>query len=84
MVAEDKAVLMLATVAIVPEAAGISRVGVPSAPVTGCNVMVPEVALPKITEPSVPEEPSDSAPALALALASLEQPDEPLLIKMLY
>ena len=39
-------------------AAGMLTVTAPSAPVTGSSVSVPEVALPIVREPSVPEAPS--------------------------
>lgn len=57
--------------AIVPALAGRLAVTDPSAPVTGCSVTVPLVALPKATEPAVPEAPSDKAPALNVAFASV-------------
>lgn len=39
-------------------AAGRLTVTVPSAPVTGCNVSKPDVALPNVTDPRVPALPS--------------------------
>src|SRR6185437_10362474 len=44
--------------AICPVLAGRVAVTVPSAPATGSSVTRPEVALPMVSEPSVPEAPS--------------------------
>ena len=43
----------------------------PSAPVAGSSVIVPLVALPSFTAPSVPEAPRESVPVDRVALASV-------------
>ncbi len=50
-------------------------VTLPRAPVAGCSVMVPEVALPMITLPAVPDAPRDSAPSDSVALLSVSGAD---------
>src|SRR5579885_3129036 len=70
--------------AMVPVLAGRLAVTVPSAPVTGCSVTVPDVALPIVTEPGVPDAPKVSAPICTLAFALDEQPLDPLLTMIWY
>ena len=50
---------------------GRYTVMVPSAPVAGSNVMVPEVALPIFTAPNVPLAPRDNVPVESVAFASV-------------
>ena len=49
--------------------AGSEAITLPSAPVTGWIVTVPDVALPSLIEPAVPDTPSVSAPFVRVALA---------------
>lgn len=59
-------------------AAGMLTVTVPSAPVTGWIFSVPLVALPIVTEPTVPLAPSVNAPVDTVALAFDVQAPAPL------
>src|ERR1700722_14767724 len=51
-------VCALAKFTRVSVAAGMLTVTLPSAPVAACSVRRPEVALPNVTDPSVPDAPS--------------------------
>ena len=55
----------------------------PNAPVAGSIVIKPDVALPILTEPSVPEAPSVSAPLVSPVDVSVVQPPEPLAVSRL-
>lgn len=57
--------------------AGNVAVTVPSAPVVGTRVIVPEVALPMATEPAVPLEPRLSAPFTKLDTVTVVHAPEP-------
>jgi hypothetical protein len=69
--------------AMVPVLAGRLAVTVPRAPVTGCKVSTPDVALPIATEPAVPETPRDKAPLVSDVTVSVVHPPEPFDVRRL-